>query len=851
MRGNESVKKGFLRYASAERIMRWCMLMLACICFSKQVCAQHKTIHGTVISEFTKEKISFASIHWKKAGNGTVADSAGIFRFPASRFVPDTLIVSYAGFQEEQVPVSRYNDSAGLKIMLPNAKEITGITVTTKYNKGLLWWKQIVSHKQGNNPYKATSYFYELYNKMEVDIENINRQKFEKQKLLKPFAFILDNVDSQSESKPFLPVFITESVSDCYYTTNPANKSERIKAVQTNGIKNESVLQFMGGLNQRINSYDNYMSVFGKECISPLSDLGSRYYNYRGADTQLISGQRYLHLFFSPKREGENAFSGDCWVHRKTWAVKKITLNLSATSNINYINRLSIVQEFKLQNDSTWTMGKDKFVVEVSLAGKQNISFIARKTSLYDNVQTNQPFITAALAKNKKEDVMVDDSAKLRGTAYWQEKRMEPLSGNELKVYKMLDTLKQMPLFKQYTNTITFITDGRKSLGKIEIGPWYKWISGNQHEKIRVRFDVGTTASFSNYLRLHSYLAYGFGDRALKGRADVTYKLPWDSSYSMRVSYTHDLDNGRVHNNDEDATTDNIFSQLIRRAGIKQKFLLLDEVKFSVKKDWPHNISTEAMLSRTDYETFTPLPSRRLISTNNRDLINTEAGINIKYSPGRKRIKMRRREIDLHGDHPVIEARYAMGLKNVLSSEYAYSKVFTMLSQNFRIPRWGKINYSIYGGKVFGGALPFMLLEVHPGNEIYYYNKNAFNLMNRFEYISDHYAGFNVEHNFEKKLLNLMPFMRKTNMRQFWNVKAVWGDVTAENRRLNIKDFSGYRLRSLKGESYIEAGTGLDNIFKFFRIDLVWRFAPEQTTYQNTQNSVANFGVFGSFHLQF
>ena len=32
----------------------------------------------------------------------------------------------------------------------------------------------------------------------------------------------------------------------------------------------------------------------------------------------------------------------------------------------------------------------------------------------------------------------------------------------------------------------------------------------------------------------------------------------------------------------------------------------------------------------------------------------------------------------------------------------------------------------------------------HPGNDIYYYNNSSFNLMNRFEYISDKYAGINV-----------------------------------------------------------------------------------------------------------
>jgi hypothetical protein len=144
-----------------------------------------------------------------------------------------------------------------------------------------------------------------------------------------------------------------------------------------------------------------------------------------------------------------------------------------------------------------------------------------------------------------------------------------------------------------------------------------------------------------------------------------------------------------------------------------------------------------------------------------------------------------------------------------------------------------------------------MLLEIHPGNELYYYDKNDFNLMNRFEYISDHYAGFRIEHNFEKKLLNLLPFLRTTTLRQFWNIKAVWGDLSQPNRNLNLQDFPNYRLRSLRGNGYAEVGTGLDNIFRYFRVDLVWRFAPPQKAFGYNSHTPSNFGVFGSFHLQF
>jgi hypothetical protein len=837
-----------------QRVKYIIVVVLVFACPVVKSFAQHKTVRGTVISRFTKERIPFASISWKKSGNGVVSDSAGNFMITAAGLSADTLLVSSVGFETRAIPIPSSRDLPDITVLMENASISGEVIVHSKYSKGLLWWRKVVANKKVNNPYRSDSYSYELYNKVEIDINNINRKKIDQNKLLRPFGFILDNIDSISENKPFLPVFLTESISDCYFAINPHREREEIKALKTNGIKNESIMQFMGGLNQRMNSYENYMSLFGKEFISPLSNFGDNYYNYKGLDTQYISGQRYLHLLFTPKRDGENTFSGDCWIHQATWGIKTITLNISPTANINYVNRLSLIQEFARQNDSVWVIAKDKFVAELTPLKKDKLSFIARKTSLYSKIQINQPFIEDALKKNiRNEKVVINEGALVQDTGYWRVHRTEPLSSNEEHVYKMIDTLNKMPIFKKYVNTVEFIVDGRKQLGKIEIGPWYKWISGNQLEKVRLRFDVATTKLFSDKLWLHGYLAYGFRDRAFKGKGEFTYKFGGKGGYSIHASYTQDLDNGRLRNNDEDITTDNLFSQLIRRPGIRQKFLQEKEAKAWIKKVWGSIFSAQLSFSVTDYQTFHPLPPKEVFTYNNPDnmIVTSELGLRLRYSPGGKIIHTRRKELRFNGQSPVLEAGFYAGIPGFLESNYQYQKLIMMISQDFRIPRWGKISYRVYGGKIFGDTLPFMMLEMHPGNEIYYYNKNTFNLMNRFEYISDRYVGFNIEHNFEKKLLNLLPFLRKTNMRQFWNIKAVWGDLSPQNKKLNLQDFPKYRLRSLQGNGYVEVGTGLDNIFKYFRTDLVWRFAPPRNPSSTNKSAVNNFGVFGSFHIQF
>ncbi len=838
---------------SIYRLSFFCLFLLA---ISHHGLGQAQ-IKGIALNEFTKEPIAYASVFFAKAGYGVITDSLGKFSIRKSTDPADTLIVKYVGFDPTAKPVALLKDTGITVVYLKDAAPASGVVIKSKFNKGLRWWKNMVAHKAANNPYRFENYRYELYNKLELDISNINQQTFKKYKTLQPFAFLLNNIDSLSEAKPFLPVFLTESLSDYYVSTNPSRVREEIKAVSTNGIKNETLMQFMGGVSQKINLYQDYVKLFDKEFISPLSAFADQYYQFKGADTQYLGKERLFHLFFVPKQIGTNTFTGDCWIHGLSWAVQKINVTVSPDANINFVNRLSVVQEFARINDSIWMFSKDKVVADLSPFPKEKLSFIGRKTATYQKVALNDSIIQVFLHKNKKrEEVIVLDNAKENDPQFWQSHRHESLNGNETKVYQMIDTLKQMPLFKTYTNRLIFLTDGHKQIGMVEIGPWFKWLSANQLEKRRIRFDLGTTPKFSEHLRLFGYLAYGFGDHRWKQKLAFTYKIPQTKTWTVGASYSNDLDNGRIRFNDnDDATIDNLFSRFIRRKGVIQKFVNIESYKAFVSKEWMSNVQIKFDASRSAYHTFAPLPVSRLFS--NEDAINTAFGIHLRYAPGEKKIVGKRRTLKLRGKLPIAELNFSAGLPGICGSEYRYNKLSAMFTQICRIPKWGTIDYMAYGGKIDGNQIPFMLLEVHPGNEIYYYSKQSFNLMNRFEYVSDRYVGFNIEHNFEKKLINLVPLFRKCKWRQFWNVKTVWGNLSMENRAFNRLEFGNYRLKTLRNNTYTEIGTGFDNIFRFFRIDMVWRFAPNAPTPPNIvaanllSNSAKSFGVFGSFRVQF
>ncbi|MBC7721264.1 MAG: carboxypeptidase-like regulatory domain-containing protein, partial [Pedobacter sp.] len=187
----------------------------------QQVQAQNTLLKVKVVNDFTKEPVSFASVNWLKASYGGTTDSAGELSIKTSNIVSDTLVIRYVGFENLFKPFFKLKDTGTIIIFLHEVKLTEEVVVKSKFSKGLRWWKNIVIHKPQNDPYRFNNYSYELYNKLEMDLNNMKQSSFNNNKRLKPFGFVLGNIDSTTEAKPFLPVFLTESLSDYYYSNNP------------------------------------------------------------------------------------------------------------------------------------------------------------------------------------------------------------------------------------------------------------------------------------------------------------------------------------------------------------------------------------------------------------------------------------------------------------------------------------------------------------------------------------------------------------------------------------------------------------------------------------------------------
>lgn len=806
--------------------------------------AQNKVLIGDIREATSGESIPFASVRFKTSGIGKLADSAGHFEFYFSKWPADTLEITSVGFQDYRVfidPTTITSDTLSLSISMQEGRFNTGVVVKAKGNRGLWMWRRIVANKKKNDRYRFDNFSYELYNKLELDLKNVNREKLSQSRMLRKFQFIFDQIDT-TEDAPYLPAYLTEAVSDYYYSKTPLRRREVFKATKTIGFKNESVTKLLGGMDQNVNFYNNFIPVFDKQYVSPISDNGDAYYNYKIADTQFVAGRRLIHFYFTPKRKGENTFEGDCWVHDSTFAIQKMNLRLSGDANINFLNKLNLIQEYQLINDSTWFLAKDKFVIDMAPLGKNNLSFIGRKTTTYRNVRVNDSTVVAELAKNKiLEEVILPEEAREQPDSFWSENRHEQLTKTEEGIYVMIDSLMNMPQYKTYRNTLYFLTVGYKDIGNYEIGPWYNWLSYNAWEGYRTRFDLGTNSKFSKTFYFHGYLAYGFSDKRFKHQIDGRYLINRDPRRQLYVSWRKDIDFGQSYYGD--ISQDNIFALAIRKQGVPRKFIRIEDRRAEYMHGWRNGLSTTFTALHRKYDPLLNLPGKEIFVNGHQPELSTfEASIRVRYAYLEKFLESTFNRVSLGSVYPIVDLRFSRGISGVDGSGFDYSKLYGSVSDYAKVAPFGNIYYNVFAGKTYG-TIPYMLLDVAPGNEIYYYNRNAFNLINRYEYIHDRYAGVFFEHNIGNGLFRFIPITRKLKLRQLWTAKALWGSLSDDNKNLNF--VTGHPFRSLDGKTYLEVGTGVDNILKVLRLDFVWKISP----WEANTSAHPRFGAFLSFKV--
>jgi len=836
------------------KILKKGFLFLAIIIFSgftHFALAQSTKIRGRIIDSETKQPLPFVNIAFKGTTIGTTSDFDGQY-FLETRNPSDSLYISFVGYKAEVFKIQKESFQTLNIELKPESFDLQEVIITPGENPAHVLLRKIIANKIKNNPSRFESYQYETYSKMEMDLNNI-KDDFRNKKIMRQFQFVFDYMDTSVVSgKPYLPIFITESLSDYYYQKKPKIEREIIKASQMSGINdNASLAQFTGQLHQKINIYDNYIDLFEMGFISPIADGGLRYYKYYLTDSAYREGNWCYHMSFKPKRKQEPTFTGDFWVTDTTFAIQNMQMRIAKDVNLNWVKDLVSINEFQKLNDSIWFLKKQNLVVDFMLTEKDSskqMGFFGRKTNSFRNIKINEPIKDEILKLDN--NVIVTENALSHPKKYWDDSRPYKLSEREAGIYAMVDSIQSVPLYKNIIDIITTFVTGYYVKGNFEYGPYYKMYSFNEIEGNRFMFGGRTSNAFSTKVMFNGHLAYGDKDNKLKYGLGFLYmvnKLPRES---FGMQYKHDIH--QLGKSPNAFTEGNILSSLLKR-NPNNKLTMLNQLEAHYEKEWIQGFSNTLKfryrdITPTQYVPFiapginggNPVPSIKA----------SEIELRTRWTKNEKVIMGEFERVSLGGPIPIVNLYLTMGIKDVLGSDHEYYKMDLSVEQTLELPPLGNLYYSITAGKLFG-KVPYPLLHLHEGNETYAFDPYAFNMMNYYEFASDQYVSLFVEHHFNGLILNKIPLFRKLKWRTVVSGKGLIGGLSDKNNgSLTDTDSKMYFPEGLSDVSkpYFEASVGVENIFKFIRIDAMWRLNHlEDNPYQDFED----FGIRAMLQITF
>lgn len=829
-------------------------LYLFLIFVSYSSTAQQRVITGRVTDAKTKQPLSSCSVYALHSGNGVITDDGGSYSMTISDKI-DSIAISMVGYMPVIKPVSKEKIQVINFEVQTSAGSIMGevsISAKSKYTRAQRLVRLVIKNKSKHNVYENDNFQSRVYDKVELDVKNIS-EKIQNSRLLKPLSFVLNHMDSTTDKQKYLPVYLSETIADFYYKKSPEKERYDYSAIKSSGLDNQSILTYIDGLYKKINIYDNLIKLVDINFISPIADNALNLYNYNINDTMLIDGHQCIQVQFSQIHYGTNTFNGFMWIVDTTYAIKSMTMHMDKSASINFVNKFEITQNFELADDK-FLPSKNILFIDLNIPAMKKMGVIARKTTLFQNFSFNNPNIDTVFNKKLKD---ISSVAGINtDSSYWSANRFEPLSKSEQFVYTLMDTITKIPAVVKYTKIIDGLTSGYYTVGNIDIGNIWGFYTSNIVEGSRFNIGARTSWRFHKNFQLKSYVGASTRDKRIRYFLGSIFVLDRKQWSILRLRYSNDI--AASYDYDDEIDQNSVFASFFRRIKLTETRLVNNREAnifynkffangFGVKIEARSSALTPFFNTYYTHDNFTPFIITK--PGNNSSYKSNEVSFTLRYVYKEKFITQHFRRGSLGSNYPIINLSYTKGFKidnSLLKSDFNYNKWNINIQHDFSDGRLGQLSYTLQAG-ITKGILPILLLDVQKGNDTYYYNPYAFNNMNRYEFVADKYASLLLQQNFGSFPFNHIPAIKKLKWRSLATFKGVIGNMTEANKIANgyYDPTIDYHFTVPNKTPYMEAGVGIENIFKLLRIDAVWRL-----NYLQNKN-IPTFGILGSVQFKF
>ena len=838
-------------------------LFLLTLCLFAALVVQAQNLTGTVVDNKTGEKLPFVNVV-RENGGATQTNTDGRFTLP---FRKGKVRFSMIGYETKTVDIERAGD---ITVKLEANDNLIREAVVTgrrgkysrKNNPAVELMRKVIAAKRKNNLTEYDYYSIDKYSKMTFALNEVTDKIFEEGKF-KRLPFLKEHVETCNETgKLILPISVDETVSREIYRKSPRTEKTIILGQRSSGLNDlfntgDIMSTMLKDCFTDVNIYEDEVRLLQYPFTSPISSRSAiSFYRFFIEDTTYVDSVKCIRVDFTPNNAQDFGFSGSLYIMAdSTYRIKMADMGIPGRSDVNFVERMRIIQKFEELPSGEQVLVKDDMLVQLKIANHVQ-KFQVRRTTEYSDFSF-EPISDKTF--DFKGQQLTDANALMRNESFWEEHRSEALSETEDKMSLLVKRLEQVKGFKAVLfvakafieNFVETSVDPKRP-SKVDIGPVNTMISQNFVDGLRLRASAQTTANFHPQLFLKGYVAYGFKDHRWKGMGEVTYsfnkKAYLPREYPVNnLTFTYSRDVMSPSDKFLPTDKDNVFTSF--KWTTVDHMMYYETFRLAWDREWANGLRFKAQLRTQKDEPTAALFYQSLdgngvpsqdATTYRKQFRTNDLMLSLSYQPGTTWINTKQRRIAANNDAPIYSLSHTAGLYEHMGNNYTYNLTEASLYKRFWLGSWGKIDTYVQGG-VQWNKVPFPLLIMPAANLSYIMEDHTFNLINNMEFLNDRYASVMLSWDMNGKIFNRIPLLKKLKWREYIGCNVLWGSLSSKNNPFLPKNANDSRLYYFPGHfnadgtfeylstvmdrktPYVEVIAGIHNIFKVFHIEYVRR----------------------------
>ena len=783
------------------------------------------------ITDTKNSPLSFVSVYLNKTFTGTTSNDNGEYVLDLTKKGKYVIVFQFLGFKtvKKEVEISSFPFNLNVKLE-EESVQLSEISISTKDNPANRIIRNVIANKEKNTD-KFANYTAKFYSRGLYRIKDAPK-KFLGQNL-GDFGGGLDSTRSGI-------IYLSETISDIKFQKKPKNFKENIIASKVSGRDNG--ISFNRAEDANINFYENSVE-FGNDLISPLSTNAFGYYKFKLEGTFYDKNGKLINkINIIPKRKNDAVFSGSLYIVEDDWALYGADVSVTgAQVNIPVVDVLKLKQNYNYSKENdAWVLISQSIDFKVNAFG---FKFDGRFSAAFSNYNFTPNFNEKTFTN---EVLTFEKEATEKDSSYWTSLRPVPLTSEEVKDYKIKDSLKVFRKSKKYLDSVN------KKQNKFSLlSPITGYTYRNSYEKWSLSYDgivkdlgFNTVQGFNtsvgasyfknindkgNWWNAGVKVNYGFSEK--RARPIFFFNKKWNNISRPRISFSGGVTTAQFNGRNPISKMDNLVRTLLRRenylkifekefANIGYSEEIKNGVYFSSSLEYANrkplfNTSNYSFARQSKTDPYTSNNPLDLVNYTNAAFIEHKIAslkLGVTFIFNQKYLSYPDRKFNIGSTkYPTLGLLYRKNF-GASNSELNSDVFVANIRQNIALGNYGKLAYNLRGGMFLKRKdIAFMDNLQANGNQLFFITDNqlnSFGLLAYYKfYTNDKYAEAHIEHNFKGALLGKIPLINKLNFYLVGGAKSLF---TADSK------------------PYTEYSVGLDNIgfgkWRFLRVDYVKSF---------------------------